>query len=187
MYEEDCTNENKGNVGLDSIDSNMIHPKETRELPMSKSPARCSNAVFSLSASFILYAVSILYTPKRDRPSSGLKSRKLRGHSGVVFGITSSSSSQFPVFRRSRARRGVLQLSQDLLTLGPGGGEVTNHVEGSCQTLALIQMLFISVANLPSGRSSPSPLMMALKEAMVSFRSTSLPSIPVKTSATANG
>ena len=41
--------------------------------------------------------------------------------------------------------------------------------------------------NSPSGRSSPSPVKIALNERMVSLRSTSLPSIPVKTWATAKG
>lgn len=80
----------------------------------------------------------------------------------------------------------ALELGQNLLGLGLGGLEVTNHVESSWTG----QHVYVKVGrrfDLHSGMLSPSPLMMALKLLMVSFRSTSLPSIPVKTWATVKG
>ncbi len=76
----------------------------------------------------------------------------------------------------------LFQLCKNLLTLRTCRCEIPNHVKGTCKDgMSVYYTPKYLAISIPSGRSSPTPLMIALNELMVSLMATNLPSIPVKT------
>lgn len=90
-----CTHQKRGSIQMKQMkclrsrhdqSNNDDTFQENERASHVESPPHFSNAV-SLYRRPSFYTLFILYTPKRDKPSSGLKSRKLRGHSGVALAL----------------------------------------------------------------------------------------------------